>query len=305
MFSANRFLLLLACALYACTPDDSTGLALENCTNGVDDDGNGAVDCNDTRCTLDPACLSQATCGNGLREGLEFCDGTDLGGASCATQGFLNDVGTLGCRSDCAGFDTSSCIRADLCGNGSREGGEQCDGADLADASCLSRGFAEGTLACDATCQFDETSCTGVNPCGNGTLDGTETCDGAELDGQSCVTLGFRGDGLRCSPLCDSFDTSQCEIELCGNGRIDAGELCDGSALPDNRSCASEGFASGSLQCNSTCDAFVTTECSFCGNNTIDTGELCDGVALGGRTCQLEGFGFGELACNADRKSVV
>ncbi|MEO1173226.1 MAG: hypothetical protein AAFX94_14430, partial [Myxococcota bacterium] len=115
----------------ACTPDDSTGLSLEVCDNGVDDDSNGAVDCDDPRCSAAQNCLAEASCGDGVRGGLEFCDGADLGGASCETQGFAAGVGSLGCRPDCAGFDTSACIRIDLCGNGVREGGEACDGDDF------------------------------------------------------------------------------------------------------------------------------------------------------------------------------
>lgn len=292
----RRWVLAVAVAAVGCTPDDSSSLTLEVCDNGVDDDGNGATDCSDPRCTTASNCLESATCGNGLREGLEFCDGIDLGGATCASQGFLADAGSLGCRADCAGYDTTACIRSDLCGNGSREGGEQCDGPDLAGATCLSRGFAEGSLACDSRCQLDESGCSGVNPCGNGTIDAGELCDGAALHGVTCASVGFRGDGLACNATCDGFDVSACQVDLCGNGRIDAGEVCDGA--PERRTCADEGFATGTLGCNSSCNGYDTSACSRCGNNVIDPGETCDGLALGGRSCGNEGFQFGELACN-------
>jgi|CXWL01.1.fsa_nt_gi hypothetical protein len=48
-----------------------------------------------------------ATCGNALREGLEVCDGVDLAGKSCVTQGFPG--GSLGCYSDCRAFYTGGC----------------------------------------------------------------------------------------------------------------------------------------------------------------------------------------------------
>jgi hypothetical protein len=35
------------------------------------------------------------------------CDGTNLNGKTCKTQGY--DYGTLRCRSDCLAFDTTSC----------------------------------------------------------------------------------------------------------------------------------------------------------------------------------------------------
>ncbi len=47
------------------------------------------------------------TCGNDEIEGTETCDGTDLGGETCASQGF--DGGTLSCNANCDGFVTTSC----------------------------------------------------------------------------------------------------------------------------------------------------------------------------------------------------
>ncbi len=296
--AAALWALALPLAVAGCTPDDSTALELEDCSNEIDDDGNGLIDCQDPRCTTDARCLKEAECGNLLREGFEFCDGDDLAGQSCESQGFLAGVGELICRSDCAGFDTSGCIRADLCGNGTREGGEQCDGSDFRGATCRSRGFAEGDLACTAQCTFDESRCSGVNPCGNGSVDAGEQCDGDDLDGESCASLGFRGEGLACNATCDGFDVSACEVELCGNGLIDPGEVCDGTVFADGIGCQSEGFAGGAPVCNATCDGVDTAGCTRCGDNQIDPGETCDGSALNGRDCALEGFFGGTLACN-------
>ncbi len=53
-------------------------------------------------------------CGNNILEApAEVCDGTDLGGATCASQGFTG--GTLSCSATCAAFDTSGCF---TCRNG-------------------------------------------------------------------------------------------------------------------------------------------------------------------------------------------
>ncbi len=46
-------------------------------------------------------------CGNNIIEGDEVCDGTDLAGESCQSRGY--DGGTLSCKLDCSGFDTSGC----------------------------------------------------------------------------------------------------------------------------------------------------------------------------------------------------
>ncbi len=53
-------------------------------------------------------------CGDGIREGTEICDGADLGGESCLSQGF--DTGNLACNFDCQSFDASGC-RLYECGN--------------------------------------------------------------------------------------------------------------------------------------------------------------------------------------------
>jgi hypothetical protein len=47
------------------------------------------------------------------------------------------------------------------------EGGEACDGVDLAGETCVTRGFASGTLACSG-CAFDTAACAEVVGCENG-----------------------------------------------------------------------------------------------------------------------------------------
>jgi len=61
---------------------------------------------------------STPVCGNNLREGSEVCDGTDLGGKTCETQGYSG--GTLSCLPDCKGYNVSGCI-SDLCLNGVKD----------------------------------------------------------------------------------------------------------------------------------------------------------------------------------------
>jgi len=48
-----------------------------------------------------------SVCGNGIKEGTEECDGTDLGGTTCESLGFTG--GTLICTASCT-LDTSGCI---------------------------------------------------------------------------------------------------------------------------------------------------------------------------------------------------
>ena len=54
-------------------------------------------------------------CGDGSAQGSESCDGSDLGGATCVTQGFT--LGTLRCASGCT-LDTSGCFATRCVDNG-------------------------------------------------------------------------------------------------------------------------------------------------------------------------------------------
>lgn len=51
-------------------------------------------------------------------------------------------------------------IKITVCGNNTKETGEQCDGSDLGGASCSSQGFSGGTLSCGASCDFNTSACT-------------------------------------------------------------------------------------------------------------------------------------------------
>lgn len=229
-----------------------------------------------------------ASCGNGAVEGTEECDGVDLAGETCSSQGF--DTGTLACGSDCT-LDKTGCERT--CGNGDIDSGEDCDGTNLNGGSCVTAGFASGTLACNGDCSYNTTACLS---CGNGVVDSGEGCDGSAFGTATCVTLGFTGGALACTSTC-SVDTSGCTDTLCGNGAVDAGEDCDGAAL-GGRNCTNFGFGSGTLSCNPSCTA-NTSMCSSCGNGVVNGSESCDGTALGGHTCASEGYTSGTLRCTA------
>ena len=46
-----------------------------------------------------------------------------------------------------------------VCGDGVAEGNEQCDGADLGDATCVTAGFDVGEIACTSECTIDVSAC--------------------------------------------------------------------------------------------------------------------------------------------------
>jgi hypothetical protein len=248
----------------------------------------GTLACADDCAAFDTrGCISAAACGNGSAEADELCDGNDLAGASCRSEGF--DSGTLACDAGCQIFDTSEC---GTCGNVIVDGDEPCDDVALLGQTCQSQGFDSGQIACLADCTGFDTSPCGT--CENGLIDGDELCDSGMLAGQTCVSAGFDSGTLACGSTCLTFDTTGCGV--CGNGVADGDEVCDGLDVA-GQTCVSAGFDSGTLACAAGCGAVDTSSCGNCGNGVIDGAETCDGLLLGGETCESLGLVGGTLAC--------
>lgn len=55
-------------------------------------------------------CITLTDCGNDVINTGEKCDGADLAGETCATKAPTAPLGTLACKTDCKGFDTSGCM---------------------------------------------------------------------------------------------------------------------------------------------------------------------------------------------------
>jgi hypothetical protein len=246
--------------------------------------------------TLSCVAVPEDVCGDATRTGAEVCDGRDLGGASCVTEGF--DGGTLTCDDSCSGLVTTECITlpTDVCGDGTRTGPEICDAGDLGGATCVSRGYTAGTLLCGGDCTFDEAFC---NQCGDGAIGGSEACDGSNLGGATCEGQGFAGGTIACAGC--GLDTSGCT--LCGNDTRDGSETCDGSDL-GGVSCETLGFTGGTLGCVSGC-LFDTSGCvgtvvDVCGDGVATGSEVCDNTDLNGGSCGSLGFVSGTLGCGSD-----
>ena len=85
--------------------------------------------------------VPEAICGNGFVETGEDCDDG-------------NKVDTDACTALC---------KSAVCGDGIiRTGVEQCEGINLAGASCQTLGFANGSLSCSSSCSFNNTACNAI-----------------------------------------------------------------------------------------------------------------------------------------------
>lgn len=283
-----------------CDGADTGGKTCESLTGGA---MTGTLGCSSS-CRLDTSgCQPPASCGNGLAEpaGGEQCDGADLDGQTCqSASGGLYAGGTLVCGPTCL-FDTSACTLPSPCGNGMAEPeyGEQCDGADLQGATCQSRGFLGGTLACSPTCSFDTSGCQAPLTCGNNVREAAEACDGPDLGTATCQSLGFVGGSLACQANC-TFNTTACLT--CGDNVVNGDDQCDGAAL-GGQTCESLGYHGGTLACQQSC-TYDLTSCQaagWCGDNIHHptSGEQCDGPDFGTLTCADYSFDGGVLTCTS------
>jgi hypothetical protein len=160
---------------------DETGCPENSCTDGVDDNGNGFVDCDDYSCAADPACAqgSLETCNNGVDAdgdgdidcadvdcngqfvsgplGTGVCEfGTEL---SC-DDGFDNDgLGIADCGDpDCAA-DPACNSTAEVCQDGIDNDG---DGyADCNDVTCYNAWVGQTTTFASAVEDWVTPACPG------------------------------------------------------------------------------------------------------------------------------------------------
>lgn len=113
----------------------------------------GALGCR-SDCTFELSGCGGAFCGNGLADGPEECEGSQLKGATCQSQGHY--PGTLACAEDCR-FDFSGC--GGTCGDGVVQElhGETCDPGAF-EATCRELGAWHGEVTCSA-CLLDQAGC--------------------------------------------------------------------------------------------------------------------------------------------------
>lgn len=149
-------------------------------------------------------------CGDGVRLGLEECDGDDLGDvASCTDLGYYDD-GPVACTRGCT-YDVKGCSRK--CGDGVKDDEERCDTTvDAAHDDCTENGYyRSGVVTCSPSCVPDLAGCQSSGFCGDGVVDPEEDCEvGVALPASTCFDNGFDGGGMGCTPFCTP-DFSGCK----------------------------------------------------------------------------------------------
>lgn len=104
-----------------------------------------------------------------------------------------------------------------VCGNGTKEEGEDCDDGNVNDND-----------GCSSLCREEEPSDPPADPvCGNGAKEEGEDCDDGNLLNQ---------DG--CSSTCRTEEPGNPPTgPVCGNGQVETGETCDDGNILDNDGC--------------------------------------------------------------------
>jgi formylglycine-generating enzyme required for sulfatase activity len=215
-----------------------------------------------------------------VKNGSEQCDKTDLGGKTCATQGF--DGGTLTCSASCT-FNTVGCYK---CGDGVKNGSEQCDKTDFGGKTCTTLGFGGGTLACTAGCAI---SMTGCSTAGWITLPGGNFSMGSPTS-ESCRDTSdeFKHDVI----LTHSFEispneTSQTEHAVAMTYNPSSFNLCGGSCPVENVSwyeavayCNKLSTERGLELCYTCVGSGVSVTCSEASNYSGGSIYICPGYRL-------------------------
>ena len=245
-----------------------------------------------TTCGPGTFCSAGGCCGDGEISGGEVCDGANVGIATC--QSLSLGSGTLSCLAGCDGYNTAGCDIQQVCGNGTIEGLEQCDGDTLGTASCETAGFHTGTVSCNADCTLNTSGC--YQYCGDGIRNGLEDCDGNAMGAESCASLGYYFGTLTCDATCN-YSTESC-FQHCGDGIINGTEECDGNDLA-GQDCFDFGHYSGSLSCDADCNIDTSTCAGICGDGVRNGFEACDGNDFATATCAGFGFAGGSLTCDA------
>jgi subtilisin-like proprotein convertase family protein len=280
LYRGARLGALLALALTACGDDGAV-------TSDTDEESTGTTEgpSSNTNPSTSASATSPSTTVNPSTTGMTSETETDPSSSTTMEE----DTTTTTGDTDTTGPDIE-------CGNDILEDGEECDGTDLGDETCVTQGADEGDLACAKDCTFDLSACV-MYSCGNDILEGRELCDTDQLQDQTCEGLAFGGGTLACADNCMDYDTSGCYT--CGDDTQAGPEVCDGTDVGAT-TCTDLGYDGGTVGCLNDCSDFDESGCYSCGDDTQEGPEVCDGTDLVGATCQSQGFVTGTLGCAVD-----
>ncbi len=242
---------ILLFGMVGCGDDDSgnNNTAQEICANGLDDDGDGLIDCFDPNCYTNPVCANntETLCADGV-------DNDSDGYTDCLDSDCLNDPACQNVETNCSDnvdndndgdtdCDDSDCANAAAC----QPVETQCDDGfdndqdgdtDCADSDCASQSYCETT---ESTCddEFDndgdgDIDCADSDCASDNICETTEsTCDD-EFDNDGDGAVDCADSDCSSETYCETTETiCDDDFDNDGDGDID----CDDSDCTDDASC--------------------------------------------------------------------
>ncbi|MDD4318745.1 MAG: DUF4215 domain-containing protein [Candidatus Peribacteraceae bacterium] len=281
-----------------CAADCATELF---CDDLADNDQDASMDCDDSDCAEDPACI----CGNGQIDEGENCH-TCEADAGCTSP----DV----CLESSEGAGDWSCT---ACGNGQVDEGEDCANCS-ADAGC-DEGESCVDIANEQTCVDTctiltcgacescsegvcHTDCTGSEVCDENTNSCT-LCGNSQMDeGENCETcpadVGCAGNETCDTGICVSNCSSTCAAdETCAYSNdtwICVSNCAGGAGCASDETCTD---SEGTWTCISNCAGGAgCDECSTCGYDAVE-GWICDSSCQDNEICAQNNNTFSCTIC--------
>jgi hypothetical protein len=271
-------------------------------------------------------------CGDDMVDAGEACDGADLGGEDCVSQGLGG--GVLACLPDCSGFDSTGCMAGGMGDCCAAHGSTGCD-----DAACEAVICGFDPFCCDvewdgicADAALTNPACLDVGgacPCpdediggatGPAVAAGNTGGDDDDMDG-SCGGSGGNDRLILFTAPADgsytfdtfgsSYDTKlslhlDCATEVSCNDDASGGlqsQLQLDMVAGQRLRIVVDGYngGTGDWVLNITTGPVLPP---VCGDGVVEAPELCDGANLNGQTCVFQGYpGGGVLGCAGDCSS--
>lgn len=274
--------LVAAVALAACPSDEPKGGDTESATDTATDPTADTTD-------------GSGSCGNGVIDAEEECDGNDLGGAACPDADPAYTGGTLVCGASCT-FDASGCelppdtalvaineVTSEAVLAGEFAGPN--DAIELYNAGDIVADLSGWQISDEPTLPADETY---VLPPGT-TLEPGEflvllSLDEATMTG--VLPFGVSDSNVESLSLADAAGTVIDYVTVDGYlARVSYCRVPDGTGAW--------------FQCVQTFGSDNQQADTACGNDVVEDGEPCDGRDLAGSSCEGLGLGYagGTLVC--------
>ncbi|MGM0558097.1 MAG: thrombospondin type 3 repeat-containing protein [Myxococcota bacterium] len=310
IFAALLFVVASLALSAGCGGESNKAGVETDCTDRIDNDGDGQADCKDSDCATDPACQIEhcynlvdddgdgdVDCEDSDCEGTSVCSGL---GEDCVNNRDDDGDGALDCDdSDCA--NTAACSPgAENCVDGEDNDGDgdvDCDDSDCAKtAVCTSRAEdcddgedndGDGDVDCD------DSDCARTSAC----LEGAEDCANAiDDDGDGRVDCL----DLDCAYTAACLElTEDCEngIDDDGDGAVDCQDVeCQGTSACV-RLCTIDSDGDGRVDCDDPDvdgDGIDNTEDNCPTTPNPDQADECDGDGVGDACQDGDGDGIND-----------